>query len=119
MADFAAFVASTNAAIDAARTMHAAFEPKPDDVARVYFTSLPWLHFSSFSHARRWARDAQRDDSIPRFAFGRAESDGARLWLPMSVEVHHALMDGVHVGRFVQEFEAMLAEPATWLAVRT
>jgi chloramphenicol O-acetyltransferase type A len=64
------------------------------------------------------ARDGARDDSIPRFAFGRAERDGARLWLPMSVEVHHALMDGVHVGRLVQEFEAVLAEPASWLGVR-
>ena len=117
-ADFAGFVASANAAIDAARTRHAAFEPKPDDVARVYFTSLPWLHFTSFSHARRWARDGQRDDSIPRLAFGRAEADGARLWLPMSVEVHHALMDGVHVGRFVQEFEDWVAQPELWLGQR-
>jgi chloramphenicol O-acetyltransferase type A len=113
-ADFTAFVAKSSVAIDAARTMHAAFEPKPDDVARVYFTSLPWLHFTSFSHARNW----QREDSIPRFAFGRAEADGGRLWMPMSVEVHHALMDGVHVGRYVQDFEAALREPEAWLGTR-
>jgi chloramphenicol O-acetyltransferase type A len=112
--DFAAFAAQAGAAIVAARTMHAAFEPKPDDVARVYFTSLPWLHFTSFSHARNW----QREDSIPRFAFGRAEADGGRLWMPMSVEVHHALMDGVHVGRYVQDFEAALREPEAWLGTR-
>jgi chloramphenicol O-acetyltransferase type A len=116
--DFSAFCAQATAAIDAARTRRGAFEPKPDESAVVYFTTLPWLHFTSFSHARRWARDGQRDDSIPRFAFGRAERDSARLWLPMSVEVHHALMDGVHVGRFVQDFEAMLAEPRAWLGVR-
>ena len=116
--EFAAFCAQATAAIDAARTRHAEFAPKPDESAVVYFTSLPWLHFTSFSHARQWARDGARDDSIPRFAFGRAERDGSRLWLPMSVEVHHALMDGVHVGRFVQEFEAMLAEPQSWLGVR-
>jgi chloramphenicol O-acetyltransferase type A len=113
-ADFTAFVAKSSVAIHAARTMHAAFEPKPDDVARVYFTSLPWLHFTSFSHARNW----QREDSIPRFAFGRAEADGGRLWMPMSVEVHHALMDGVHVGRYVQDFEAALREPEAWLGTR-
>jgi chloramphenicol O-acetyltransferase type A len=117
-ADFAAFCAQATAAIDAARTRRAEFAPKPDESAVVYFTSLPWLHFTSFSHARQWARDGARDDSIPRFAFGRAERDGSRLWLPMSVEVHHALMDGVHVGRFVQEFEAMVAEPDEWLGVR-
>jgi chloramphenicol O-acetyltransferase type A len=112
--DFDVFAAKSSAAIDAARTMHAAFAPKPDDVARVYFTSLPWLHFTSFSHARNW----QREDSIPRFAFGRAQAEGMHLWLPMSVEVHHALMDGVHVGRYVQDFEAALLAPEAWLGTR-
>jgi chloramphenicol O-acetyltransferase type A len=112
--DFAPFVAQAGAAIDAARTMRAAFEPKPDDVARVYFTTLPWLHFTSFSHARNWGRE----DSIPRFAFGRAQAEGAALWMPMSVEVHHALMDGVHVGRYVQDFEAALRAPEVWLGTR-
>ncbi len=112
--DFDAFVAQAGAAIDAARTVRAAFEPKADDAARVYFTSLPWLHFTSFSHARNW----KTEDSIPRFAFGRAQAEGGALWLPMSVEVHHALMDGVHVGRYVQAFESALREPEAWLGLR-
>ena len=36
--------------------------------------------------------------------------------MPLSVEVHHALMDGLHVGRFVEGFEAALQEPQAWLA---
>jgi chloramphenicol O-acetyltransferase type A len=112
--DYAAFVARSAAAIEAARSLRASFEPRPDDVSRVYFTSLPWLHFTSFSHARNWGRE----DSIPRFAFGRADADGPHLWLPMSVEVHHALMDGVHVGRYVQDFEAVLREPEAWFGIR-
>ena len=113
-ADFDAFVAQATTVIDAARTMRASFEPRPDDAARVFFTSLPWLHFTSFSHARNW----KTEDSIPRFAFGRAQAEGGALWLPMSVEVHHALMDGVHVGRYVQDFEAALREPEVWLGTR-
>jgi chloramphenicol O-acetyltransferase type A len=113
-----AFMRAARASIERSRNAVAPFEPKPGDVARMYFTSLPWLHFTSFSHARRWAKEGARDDSIPRLAFGRADRDGARLWMPMSVEVHHALMDGVHVGRFVQDIEAALAEPAAWLGVR-
>ena len=112
--DFTAFAALAGAAIDAARTMRASFEPKADDVARVYFTSLPWMHFTSFSHARNW----KREDSIPRFALGRTQAEGGRLWMPMSIEVHHALMDGVHVGRYVQAFEAALREPEVWLGTR-
>ena len=105
--DFEAFAAAGATAIAAARAGHAPFEPKPEDQARIHFTTLPWLHFTSFSHARNWGRD----DSVPKLAFGRIDSDGTRAWMPLSVEVHHALMDGLHVGRFVQAFEAVLQDP--------
>jgi len=112
--DFLRFSARAAAAIAAARRPGAAFEPRLDAQALIHFTTLPWVHFTSFSHARNWGRE----DSVPKIAFGRADIDGARLWLPMSVEVHHALMDGLHVGRFVQRFEAAVAEPRAWLACR-
>jgi chloramphenicol O-acetyltransferase type A len=110
--DLARFTARASAAIAAARSGWAEFEPRPDDTARIHFTTLPWIAFTSFSHARNWGRE----DSVPKFAFGRLERDGARAWLPVSVEVHHALMDGVHVGRYLQALEAALLDPAPWLA---
>ncbi|MDH4287127.1 MAG: CatA-like O-acetyltransferase [Aquincola sp.] len=111
--DYATFALRAGAAIQVARTLHARFDAGWDDHARIHFTTLPWLHFSSFSHARNWGVE----DSIPKLAFGRADREGGHLWMPMSVEVHHALMDGLHVGRFVQDFEAALREPTAWLGV--
>lgn len=109
--DFASFAVRARAAMDAA----ARREPEPptpdEEFALAYFTTLPWLHFSGLTHARRRGVD----DSVPRFAFGRLQAEGDRLWLPLSVEVHHALMDGLHVGRWVQDFEAALAQPTPWL----
>lgn len=113
-ADYAVFARRAAAAIAAARSPQAGFEPRPDDADVVHFTTLPWVHFSSLSHARNW----HREDSVPKISFGRIDADGSRLWLPLSVEVHHALMDGVHVGRYVQGFEAALREPQDWLGVR-
>ena len=109
--DFAAFVASAGATIAASRAGQAPFEPKPDAQACIHFTSLPWLHFTSFSHARNWGRQ----DSIPKLALGRIDSDGEHAWMPLSIEVHHALMDGLHVGRYVQDFQAALLDSAAWL----
>ena len=114
-ADFATFAAQGAAAIAAARAGRRAFEPRPDDTARVHFTTLPWLHFTSFSHARNWGRE----DAVPKLAFGRIDVDGAHAWMPLSVEVHHALMDGLHVGQFVQGFEAALLDPIAWLGAPT
>jgi chloramphenicol O-acetyltransferase type A len=109
--NFPAFAAQASAAIEATRSGRAPFEPKPDDSARIHFTTLPWIHFTSFSHARNWGRE----DSVPKLAFGRIDVDGERAWMPLSVEVHHALMDGLHVGQFVQGFEAALTDPRAWL----
>jgi chloramphenicol O-acetyltransferase type A len=54
---------------------------------------------------------------VPKIAFGRIEpeGDGGKQWMPLSLEVHHALVDGLHVGRYVQALEAALATPANWL----
>ena len=110
--DYARFAAGGAAAMAHARSSPGAFEPRPEAADVIHTTTLPLIPFTSFSHARNWGRE----DSVPKLAFGRAERAGAHLWLPFSVEVHHALMDGVHVGRYVQDFESALREPDAWLA---
>lgn len=73
----------------------------------IYFTTLPWVSFTSFAHART----PGRGESIPRIAFGKFLRDGNATRLPISVEVHHALMDGLHVGRYFTLLEEVLAKP--------
>ena len=111
--DYQRFATQGAAAIAAARSGAAPFDPRLNDDAVIHFTTLPWLHFSSFSHARNWGRE----DSVPKISFGRADVEGSHLWLPFSVEVHHALMDGLHVGRYVQALEAALLQPQSWLGL--
>lgn len=68
----------------------------------VHMTALPWLAFSAFTHARG------AGDDRPKIAFGRFTESGGRLLMPVAVDVHHALCDGVHVGRFFENFQARL-----------
>ena len=105
------FVTSAAASIAAARDPRSSFDPRLDDPAQIHLTTLPWVHFTSFSHARNWGRE----DSVPKLAFGRLAAEGERLWMPLSVEVHHGLMDGLHVGRYIEAFEAAAAAPEEWL----
>jgi chloramphenicol O-acetyltransferase type A len=113
--DFAAFAAHGAPALAAARAGAEGFAPRTDDQALIHFTTLPWLHFTSFTHAR----DGAFEDAIPKLAFGRIDAESptehARRWMPLSLEVHHALMDGLHVGRFVQAYEAAMRDPLPWL----
>ena len=80
-----------------------------DDV--IYHTSLPWISFTSFSHART----PGRGESIPRFVFGKFRNENDRWLMPFSVEVHHALMDGLHVGRYLDSLAVALADPANFV----
>jgi chloramphenicol O-acetyltransferase type A len=87
------------------------FKDSPSDDL-IHFTTLPWVSFTSFSHARNWGQE----DSVPKITFGKFTNEGKRVLMPFSVEVHHALMDGLHVGRYLTRLEAALAEPEASLS---
>jgi chloramphenicol O-acetyltransferase type A len=62
----------------------------------VFFSNLPWLSFRSITHAD--SLDPQA--SVPRLTFGRTHETLQGEALPVSLSVHHALADGVHVSWF-------------------
>ena len=103
----AAFAARVRPGIERVRRasgdLFAADEPgEVREETLVHMTALPWLAFTAFTHAR-----GQGDDR-PKVAFGRFTPQGDRLLMPVAVDVHHALCDGVHVGRFFEALQARL-----------
>lgn len=72
----------------------------------IHYSSLPWLHFTSVAHARAFSFK----DSIPKITFGKMILEGNKRVMPLSVHVHHALMDGYHVGQFVNLFQQLMNE---------
>ena len=108
--NFEKFIGPAQQAVEEVLSGDGAFRPNPGD-DRIHFTALPWVSFTSFSHARNW----NTEDSIPKIAFGKFVKENDRTLLPFSVEVHHALMDGLHVGRYVRRLEEVLAEPEIYL----
>ncbi|MGI9065584.1 MAG: CatA-like O-acetyltransferase [Pyrinomonadaceae bacterium] len=113
-ANFENFITRAERAVKEVLSGDGAFRPNPSD-DRIHFTTLPWVSFTSFSHARNWGRE----DSIPKIAFGKFIRENQRTLLPFSVEVHHALMDGLHVGRYVSRLEELLADPQVFIAQET
>lgn len=105
------FMEGATRAVEETRTGDGAFRPRHDDDARIHCTTLPWIAFTSFSHARRRGRE----DSVPKISFGKFMKENERTLMPFSVEVHHSLVDGLHVGRYLQRMEEMLAQPEAYL----
>jgi chloramphenicol O-acetyltransferase type A len=109
---FAEFIGPAQRAVEETKT-DGAFRPRHEDDARIHCTTLPWISFTSFSHARNW----RREDSVPKISFGKFVRENDRVLMPFSVEVHHALMDGLHVGRYISRIEEMLAQPEIYLNI--
>ncbi|MDR0318860.1 MAG: chloramphenicol acetyltransferase [Nitrososphaerota archaeon] len=76
-----------------------------DDNARrldvIHYTTLPWFSFTSFSHEKNFSYK----ESIPKVAFGKFFEQEGKKWLPVSVNVNHGLMDGYHVGKYLELFQ--------------
>ncbi len=70
----------------------------------IRYSALPWIDFTSVSHARMFSVP----DCSPRISFGKiTEKDGVRS-MPVSIHVHHALVDGLHVGQYIERFQQLL-----------
>lgn len=77
-----------------------------DEATELYFvTSVPWVSFTSVS-----LPVPNPADSNPRITFGKYFFRGEQLLLPVSLTVHHALADGIHIGRFFEAMEQELLE---------
>jgi chloramphenicol O-acetyltransferase type A len=82
-------------------------EEKIQDDSMLYMTSIPWVSFTSFHHPLK----LNPADSVPRFAWGKYRQQGDATVMPLSVQGHHALMDGLHMGLFYQDFQKLLDQP--------
>jgi chloramphenicol O-acetyltransferase type A len=80
-------------------------EPGQDDL--LFMTSIPWVSFTSMMHPTH----LNPVDSVPRIAWGKFFPEGDRIKMPLSVQVHHALMDGLHVGKFFQQAQEIFEQP--------
>lgn len=71
----------------------------------IHFSALPWVRFTGLTHARSFSHP----DSIPKISVGRTYTEGSAILMPVSVNVHHGLADGYHVGLFLDEFQQRLS----------
>ena len=75
------------------------FEPKENVIDLAHCSTLPWLSFTGFKHAKK---GDERHTGIPKLVFGKMFELNNKRMLPFSVEVHHALMDGLHVANLFE-----------------
>jgi chloramphenicol O-acetyltransferase type A len=73
----------------------------------LFLSAIPWVSFTSLMHPLK----LYPADSVPRFTWGKYLEEGASLKIPLGVQGHHAVMDGLHMGRFYEQLQAYLDDP--------
>jgi len=75
------------------------------------FSALPWLSFSEFNlHLPQ-----SMAYLLPIFTTGKYFAQGKRMLLPFSIRAHHAVCDGFHTARLLNEIQEKADCPAQWL----
>ena len=72
----------------------------------IYVSCLPWLELTGLTNEG----ELEKDDTIPRIAWGRFVPEGDKLMMGFALEVNHRFIDGADIGRFAAELERLMDE---------
>lgn len=74
------------------------YAPKPNRPPNSFDVSMvPWFTFTAFDINVF----GEGKYLLPIFTMGKFFEEGGKRMLPLAIQVHHAVCDGYHVGRFV------------------
>lgn len=74
----------------------------PENVFPV--SMIPWTSFEGFNLNLQKGYDYL----LPVFTMGKFYEENGRRFLPLSVQVHHAVCDGFHLCRFLMELQELI-----------
>ena len=85
-------------------------EPGRDDM--VFLSTMPWVSFTQISHPL----PLNPPDSFPRITWGKFFDQGDQRLMPLSLSANHALVDGLHTGKFFELVQNWMDQPEHLLA---
>lgn len=72
---------------------------------------IPWISFTSF------AQDSTTDSKLlfPIIRFGKFHKENNRILLPISIFVKHAIADGYHTSKLINDIETKCKISSSWM----
>lgn len=71
---------------------------------QIHFSSIPWTSFSGLTYAR----SLKPQDTVPKITFGAVSEKDGKTTFPVAIQVHHGLVDGLHVARYLEALQKLL-----------
>ena len=70
----------------------------------IHFSAVPWINFTGLTHSRKYSIS----DSCPKISFGKLMDEDGKKTMALSVTAHHGLLDGYHIGLFIETLQQEL-----------
>lgn len=70
----------------------------------IYLTAMPWFSIKYMDNARY----SSKDDTIPRFTYGKYYVKDEHYFLDLSIEISHMFVDGYHVHLLIEELKKII-----------
>ena len=70
----------------------------------IHFSAVPWINFTGLTHSRKYSLK----DSCPKVSYGKLMTENGKKTMAMTVLAHHGLVDGYHMGLFVDALQNLL-----------
>jgi chloramphenicol O-acetyltransferase type A len=70
----------------------------------IHYSTLPWINFKGLKHPL----STNFVDSNPKITFGKMENVNDVLKMPVAIFGHHGLLDGYHIGLYLEKFQSLL-----------
>lgn len=65
---------------------------------------IPWINFEGFNLNIKKGYDYL----LPIFTIGKYTEENGKILIPISIQVHHAVCDGFHISRFINELQDII-----------
>ena len=104
--DFKQFVKEAKHQMEYMKT-HPSIEDEPGRDDYLFLSTFPWASFTGIMHPMHYSPV----DSVPRIVWGKYFKEGNQIKMPLSVQAHHAVVDGLHVGRYFEKIQELLDRP--------
>jgi chloramphenicol O-acetyltransferase type A len=70
----------------------------------IHFSAIPWINFTGLTHSRSYTLP----DSCPKVSWGKLIDDQGKKTMSVAVMAHHGLVDGYHMGLFIEILQTEL-----------
>ncbi len=73
-------------------------------INHIRHTTIPWSSFTTILHPTNF----DPKEYIPKIAFGKFSVKDGKKMMPVSIEAHHGLADGLHLAKYFEAFQKEL-----------